>query len=230
MRVVILSTFTYRFTKFAFQFKAHTKLLTVLLGRRRCHLLMGTIQEMQDLFPLTHEEQAGVAGPSALLSFSVMTATVLWRIPLLFRVNTLNVQLMIPAAFCQLPGSKETVVWACSQTLRYPFSGWLFYFWAGFLRVCTPAAETADQHVFRVLEVAWCACTQNWSPAHRCFYSSSEPVCETLIVLVLDTYLIKGMTRMQQLYMKEILWRSSKYNDSEEGPWKLHLTVLEPLW
>lgn len=63
--------------KYAFQFKTPAKLLTVLLGRRRCHLLMGTVQKMQDLFPLTHEEQVGVAGPSALLSFSLMTATVL---------------------------------------------------------------------------------------------------------------------------------------------------------
>lgn len=60
----------------------------------------GIVRRMQDLFPLTHGEQAGVAGRSALLSLSVLT---------------------VPQCSSEFLCSSVLMQWVCSWWFPLPF-------------------------------------------------------------------------------------------------------------
>lgn len=131
----------------------------------------GRVQKVQNLFPLadTQREQAGSAS-SCALRFSVMTLP-WWSIELLLsRANEAHLQLMISAAFCQLPGSKQ--VGGGATSFHFSFS-WPFFLISG--HVCLPAAEPVLYRVFSVIQEL-----QDWNVCRTIalclLYSSSQPV------------------------------------------------------
>lgn len=121
-----------QFDKNAIPFKTLTRLLTALLGRK-CHVLQAKFRRCRTSF-LWHMQRANRQCWSLCFVkvLSNDSATVLCR---LSRAKKAHLQLMISAAFCQLPGSKPAGgggglgrVLVLLQILNCPFPGLSFLF------------------------------------------------------------------------------------------------------
>lgn len=173
-----------QFGKSTIQFKTLTKLLTALLGRKRCHVVQAEFRRCRTSFLWqTHGESKQAVLVLVLVKvLSKDSAVVLYRVPSLSRANEGPLQLMISAAFCQLPGSKQVGGGATSSQFSWPF-----FLISG--HVCLPTAETVLYSLFSVFQEL-----HDWSVCRTIalcldIYSSSEPVMHSG-VLGLNTYLI----------------------------------------
>lgn len=205
------STFTYNLTRAPFNLKFSPNSWQPSWGE---NVVMCCRQSSEDAGPLSFDawrEQAGSAGPCALLRFSVMIATVLYLVPVGLRKHIYSWWFLLP-----LSAPREQTSWGAGwglQTLSCPFPGHSFLFlgmyaclqmnlyWTGrflYSRSCTEWTQNHSSVLGYVIPALNLSVRQSW-------------------VLGLNMNLIevwgsirKNNDRVQQLNIRKILWKNSE--------------------